>query len=86
MQKDINYPMMAIVNDLDALMTEIDENPQLSSWVVRLVLKSIKEKAKRMASETAPQSIYLNQLPYLDAFVNSSTLNTSQIKVLRQLR
>ncbi len=86
MQKDINYPMMAIVNDLDALITEIDENPQLSSWVVRLVLKSIKEKAKRMASETAPQSIYLNQPPYLDAFVNSSTLNTSQIKVLRQLR
>ena len=86
MQKDINYPMMAIVNDLDALMTEIDENPQLSSWVVRLVLKSIKEKAKRMATETVPQSIYLNQPPYLDAFVNSSTLNTSQIKVLRQLQ
>ena len=85
MQKDMNFPMVAIVNDLDALITEIDENPQLSSWVVRLVLKSIKDKAKRMATEI-PQPEYLNQPIQSKSFKSSSNISYQKIKVLRQGR
>lgn len=52
MQSSPNFPLISIVNDIDALITEIDDNPRLSSWVIRLVLKSIKDKAKEMAIET----------------------------------
>ncbi|MBD1931548.1 MULTISPECIES: hypothetical protein [Cyanophyceae] len=83
MQKDMNFPMVAIVNDLDALITEIDENPHLSSWVVRLVLKSIKDKAKRMATEI-PQPEYLNQPIQSKYFKSSSNISYQKIKVLRQ--
>ena len=85
MQKDMNFPMVAIVNDLDALITEIDENPQLSSWVVRLVLKSIKYKAKRRATEI-PQPEYLNQPIQSKSFKSSSNISYQKIKVLRQGR
>ncbi len=85
MQKDMNFPMVAIVNDLDALITEIDENPHLSSWVVRLVLKSIKDKAKRMATEI-PQPEYLNQPIQSKSFKSSSNISYQKIKVLRQGR
>lgn len=82
MQNDINFPMMAIVNDLDALITEIDENPQLSSWVVRLVLKSIKDKARNMVIETAPTPVSANQVPHLEALGNSSAIGT-RVRVLK---
>ncbi|MBD1929294.1 hypothetical protein H6F74_24080 [Trichocoleus sp. FACHB-90] len=85
MQKDMNFPMVAIVNDLDALITEIDENPHLSSWVVRLVLKSIKDKAKRMATDI-PQPEYLNQPIQNKSFKSSSNISYQKIKVLRQGR
>ncbi len=85
MQKDMNFPMVAIVNDLDALIAEIDENPHLSSWVVRLVLKSIKDKAKRMATEI-PQPEYLNQPIQSKSVKSSSNISYQKIKVLRQGR
>ena len=85
MQKDMNFPMVAIVNDLDALIAEIDENPHLSSWVVRLVLKSIKDKAKKMATEI-PQPEYLNQPIQGKSFKNSSNISSQKIKFLRQGR
>ncbi|MCT7950250.1 hypothetical protein NG798_10665 [Ancylothrix sp. C2] len=43
-------PMCSVINDLDALISEMDNNPALSPWVVRLVLKSIKDKAIKMAT------------------------------------
>ncbi|MBD2184893.1 hypothetical protein H6S82_13725 [Planktothrix sp. FACHB-1355] len=82
MQNDINFPMIAIVNDLDALITEIDQNPQLSSWVVRLVLKSIKDKARNMVIETAPTPVSTNQVPHLEALSNSSAMGT-RVMVLK---
>lgn len=46
-----NYlPICSVINDLDALICEMDNNPALSPWVVRLVLKSIKDKARKMAT------------------------------------
>lgn len=83
MEKDMNLPVAALINDLDALMAEIDENPQISSWVVRLVLKSIKDKARKMVTETTPRLTSVNQPPDLDAFVNSSTVAASKVVTLR---
>ncbi|MCL1464576.1 hypothetical protein [Argonema galeatum] len=82
MQKNINPQMMAIVNDLDALITEIDENPCLSSWVVRLVLKSIKDKARNTVTETAPQPVSANLVPHLEALDNSSTIGKRRARIL----
>ena len=82
MQKDINVPAMAIVNDLDALITEMDENPHLSAWVVRLVLKSIKEKAKKMVYETPFPSVSSPKISHLEAVPNPPTIGTSKAIVL----
>lgn len=70
MLQDANLPLMAIVNDIENLIAEIDNNPQLSSWVVRLVLKSMRDKAKKMAIETAQRQAYLEELDRPEAIVN----------------
>lgn len=70
MLQDSNLQLMAMINDLDALISEIDNNPRLSSWVVRLVLKSIKDKAKKAAIETMNPQAYLEDLLNLDAYPN----------------
>lgn len=82
MQKDINLPVMAIINDLDALITEIDENPHLSAWVVRLVLKSIKDKARKMVSETSLPSISPSKISHLEVVADRSAIGTPKAIVL----
>lgn len=82
MQKDLNLPTLAIINDLDALITEIDENPHLSSWVVRLVLKSIKDKARNMVRETPPQPVSVNQVVHLEVLDNSSSISKRRATLL----
>ena len=84
MQPDTNVPVIALVNDLEALITEIDNNPQISSWVVRLILKSIKDKARKMATEFPLETASLNETNNLDAFLNSSAVSTSKIRVLQR--
>lgn len=37
-----------VIHDLDSLICELENNPQISSWIIHKVLKSIKEKAERM--------------------------------------
>jgi predicted HAD superfamily phosphohydrolase YqeG len=69
MLHEANPQLMAIINDLDALIVEIDNNPSLSPWVIRLILKSMKDKAKKMAIDTS-QSQYLEKILILDAFSN----------------
>ncbi|MFB2834267.1 hypothetical protein [Floridanema evergladense] len=83
MQKDINLPMAAVINDIEALITEIDENPQISSWVIRLVLKAIKEKAWKMVLENPVDITSLNQTPVFDVLTNTSAITTSKIRSLR---
>jgi len=85
MEKDINVPVAALINDLDALITELDENPRISRWVVRLVLKSIKEKARKMALEGTPKITNLKQPDRFDAFANSSTITTTTIRNFRSI-
>ncbi|MBD2039842.1 hypothetical protein [Microcoleus sp. FACHB-672] len=61
----MNSPTQAqinrIINDLELLIGEIENNPDLSKWVVRMALKSIKEKAVKSAAPAAPTTIYLQQ-------------------------
>ncbi len=59
MQKDTSITVNSLVDDLEILIAEIESNPHLSSWVVRMALKCIKEKAEKMTGETAPQQVYL---------------------------
>lgn len=55
MQPDTSTQMKSLLSDLEILIAEIENNPRLSSWVVRMALKSIKEKAEKMAGQTAQQ-------------------------------
>ena len=61
----MNSPTQAqinlIISDLELLIGEIENNPDLSKWVVRMALKSIKEKAVKSATPAAPTTIYLQQ-------------------------
>lgn len=82
MQKDINVPVAAIINDLDALIAEIDQNPCLSPWVVRLVLKSIKDKARDMVYEIPFAPVSPNKTAHLEAICNSSVTSKSRTRVL----
>lgn len=83
MQKDINAPMAAVVNDIEALITEIDKNPQMSSWVIRLVLKTIKEKARKTALDTQANVTDFNQTPHFDVLTNCSEITLAKIASLR---
>ncbi|MFB2894310.1 hypothetical protein ACE1CI_15475 [Aerosakkonemataceae cyanobacterium BLCC-F50] len=83
MQNDINLPMAAVVNDIEALITEIDENPQMSSWVIRLVLKTIKEKARKMALDNPANVTNFNQTPHFDVLTNPSAITPVKITTLR---
>ncbi|OKH32476.1 hypothetical protein NIES2119_26215 [[Phormidium ambiguum] IAM M-71] len=83
MRKDINLPMAAVVNDIEALITEIDENPQISTWVIRLVLKSIKDKAQKMALDNSANITNLNQTSHLEVLSNSATMTPVTITSFR---
>lgn len=83
MRKDINLPMAAVVNDIEALITEIDENPQMSSWVIRLVLKSIKEKAHKMALDNSSNINNLNQTSHFEFLSNSATITPVKVTSFR---
>lgn len=41
-----------IIKDLNSLIGAIENNPRLSPWVIRQVIKSIKDKAQRMLNES----------------------------------
>lgn len=83
MRKDINLPMAAVVNDIEALITEIDENPQMSSWVIRLVLKSIKDKAHKMALDNSSNINNLNQTSHFAVLSNSATITPVKVTSFR---
>lgn len=85
METNNNLPVFAIVNDLEALITEIDNNPELSPWVVRLILKSIKDKAKKMATEYTPKPLSLPEKVNSEV-LPKSFLRTSKVKILQQRR
>lgn len=77
MSSSPNFPLISIVNDIDALITEIDDNPRLSSWVIRLVLKSIKDKAKEMAIETDITSYSVNNTVKVEPITKVKNLRQS---------
>lgn len=86
MTTDTNLPTVAIINDLEALISEIDNNPELSPWVVRLVLKSIKDKAKKMVTEFPPRLTAVAETAKSEVFSDSPFLGTAKVKVLQQRR
>ncbi|WP_017718493.1 hypothetical protein [Kamptonema formosum] len=65
-----NLELLAMINDIDALIAEIDNNPRISSWVIRLVLKSMKDKARKMALEAAQTQSYLDRVIDVEALPN----------------
>jgi hypothetical protein len=44
-------PLQVVIDDLKVLIDEIETYPHISSWTIRMVLKSIREKAEQMAQE-----------------------------------
>ncbi|MFB2979156.1 hypothetical protein [Microseira sp. BLCC-F43] len=86
MTTDTNLSTVAIINDLEALISEIDNNPELSPWVVRLILKSIKDKAKKMATEFPPRLTSVPETAKSEVFSDSPFLGTTKVKVLQQRR
>lgn len=83
MQKDINLPIAAVINDIDALIAEIDQNPQISSWVIRLVLRSIKEKARKMVLENPQKITRFEQTLHFNGLSDTSKITTKKIRSLR---
>lgn len=83
MQNDINLPMAAVVNDIEALITEMDKNPQMSSWAIRLILKAIKEKARKMALNNPANVNNFNQTPHFDVLTNLAEITPVKITNLR---
>ncbi|WP_206755911.1 hypothetical protein [Trichocoleus sp. FACHB-69] len=55
MQPTNNEFTEEVLTDLNALINEIENNPSLSSWAIRLTLKSIRDKAKKMTFESMPK-------------------------------
>jgi len=53
--------MKSLLSDLEILIAEIENNPRLSSWVVRMALKSIKDKAEKMAAPSDLQPANLSE-------------------------
>jgi len=65
MQKDEISSLNIIVDDLESLIVEIENNPRISSWVLRMALKCIRDKAAQMATDTAQQQAYFEDLALL---------------------
>lgn len=61
-QAQINY----IVADLELLIAEIENNPDLPKWVVRMALKAIRDKAKKAAKQAAQTTDYAEQRALLN--------------------
>lgn len=47
-----NQEAQKIFGELKRLIHKMEENPDLSSWAIRLTLKSIVEKGEKMMGET----------------------------------
>ena len=65
MQKDEISSLNIIVDDLESLIAEIENNPRISSWVLRMTLKCIRDKAAIMATDTAQQQAHFEDLALL---------------------
>ena len=57
-----NGKMDVIISDLEMLIAEIEKNPQLSRWVMRMTIKAIQDKAQKIAIETAQEAAQQKQL------------------------
>lgn len=57
--------VQSLITDLKILIEELELNPQLSSWTVRLVLKSIKDKAERTALQSQNPHLPLRTYAHL---------------------
>lgn len=57
-----NQAMNVIIRDLEMLISQIEKNPKLSPWVMRMTVKAIHEKAEKMATQTAQEAAHQKQL------------------------
>ena len=51
MSQDSHKQAKIIVKYLNTLIREIEQNPEISTWVVRQILKTVKDKAEELADE-----------------------------------
>lgn len=51
MPQDSHQQAKIIVKYLNTLIREIENNPNISPWVIRQVLRTAKEKAEKLAEE-----------------------------------
>lgn len=51
MSQDSHKQAKIIVGYLNTLIREIEQNPEISTWVVRQILKTVKDRAEQLADD-----------------------------------
>lgn len=69
---DSHQQAKIIVKYLNTLIREIENNPNISPWVIRQVLKTTKEKAEKLADELEDEESNHRVLSTSHAFYHSS--------------
>lgn len=57
-----NNSMDIIIRDLEMLIAEIEKKPNLSSWVMRMTIKAIQDKAEKIALDIEVKAAQQKQL------------------------
>lgn len=67
MEADLTQQRQAVIQDLKALICELEKNPEVSPWVVNLTLRSVREKVAVWGQTSAQQRTYLEYLLNLES-------------------
>ncbi|MGK7921628.1 MAG: hypothetical protein AB4080_16650 [Trichodesmium sp.] len=71
MSQDSHKQAKFIAGYLNTLIREIEQNPEISTWVVRQVLKTVKDKAEQLADELEDEEINYRVLSTSQGFYDS---------------
>ena len=72
MQTDLKQHRQAIIDDLKCLVTELEQNPQVTPWVINQALRSVKHKVVLWGAETTEQKAELERLICLQSPIHES--------------
>ncbi|MBD2312314.1 hypothetical protein H6G20_11640 [Desertifilum sp. FACHB-1129] len=72
MPADLRNQKQMIIEDLKFLIAELEQNPQVSPWVINLALRSVKHKVALWGAQTNAQKIELERLIQLSPPLSES--------------